>query len=125
MLNPYKQYKENSINTMTKGELLILLFDEAIKKLNQSKLLIEHGDYDNANINLTKVRHIFNYLIATLDDKFQLSRDLADMYIFFNAEIVKASSLKTTKYIDEILPIIKDLRNTWTEADKIARKVKN
>lgn len=124
MLNPFEQYKKTSVNTMTRGELLILLFDEAIKKLNQGKLLMEHEDYENANIILEKTRKIFNHLIVTLDDKYQLSQELADMYMFFNTQIIKSSSMKSTKYIDEILPIIKDLRNTWSEADKIARKTK-
>lgn len=124
MLNPFEQYKKTSVNTMTKGELLILLFDEAIKKLNQSKILMEHEDYENANETLAKTRSIFNYLIVSLDDNYQLSRDLSEMYMFFNTEIIRASSMKSTKYIDEILPMVKDLRNTWAEADKIARKVK-
>lgn len=125
MLNPFEQYKKTSVNTMTKGELLILLFDEAIKKLNQSKLLMEHNDFENANMSLEKTRKIFNHLIVTLDDKYQLSQDLADMYMFFNSQIIKSSSMKSTKYIDEILPMIKDLRNTWEEADKISRTLKN
>lgn len=125
MINPFEQYKQTSVNTMTKGELLILLFDEAIKKLNQSKLLLEHEDFNNANISLEKVRKIFNHLIVTLDDKYQLSNELREMYMFFNSEIIKASSMKSTKYIDDILPLIKELRNTWAEADKIARMVKS
>jgi len=125
MLNPFEQYKKTSVNTMTKGELLILLFDEAIKKLNQSKLLIEHNDYESANISLEKTRKIFNHLIVTLDDKYRLSQDLEDMYMFFNSQIIKAASMKSTKYIDEILPMIKELRNTWAEADKISRTSKN
>lgn len=121
MLNPFEQYKKTSVNTMTKGELLILLFDEAIKKLNQGKILIEHKDYVQANIILEKCRKIFNHLIVTLDDKYELSHDLADMYMFFNKEIVMASSMKTTKNIDNILPMVKDLRNTWAEAEKLAK----
>ncbi len=125
MLNPFEQYKKTSVNTMTKGELLILLFDEAIKKLNQSKLLIEYNDYESANISIEKTRKIFNHLIVTLDDKYQLSQDLEDMYMFFNSQLIKASSMKSTKYIDDILPMVKDLRNTWAEADKISRTSKN
>lgn len=125
MINPFEQYKKTSVNTMTKGELLILLFDEAIKKLNQSRILMEHEDFENANVNLEKTRRIFNHLIVTLDDKYELSKELADMYMFFNSQIIKASSMKSTKYTDDILPIIKDLRNTWAEADKIARMSKN
>lgn len=125
MINAFEQYKKTSVNTMTKGELLILLFDEAIKRLNQSKILMENNDYNNANINLEKARKIFNHLIVTLDDKYEISQELTDMYMFFNSEIVKASSMKSTKYIDEILPIIKEMRDTWAEADKIARVSKN
>lgn len=125
MLNPFEQYKKTSINTMTKGELLILLFDEAIKRLNQSKILMDNNDFDNANRSLEKTRKIFNHLIVTLDDKYKLSQELADMYMFFNSEIIKASSMKSTKYIDEILPMVKDLRNTWEEADRITRASKN
>ncbi|HBD64640.1 MAG TPA: flagellar export chaperone FliS [Clostridiales bacterium] len=125
MLNPFEQYKKTSVNTMTKGELLLLLFDEAIKKLNQGKLLIENNDYDNANVVLGKTRHIFNHLIVTLDDKYVLSQELADMYMFINGEIIKATSMKSAKYIDEILPIVKELRDTWAEADVIARASRN
>jgi flagellar protein FliS len=125
MLNPFEQYKKTTVNTMTKGELLILLFDEAIKRLNQGKVLMEHNDFDNANVSLEKTRKIFNHLIVTLDDKYSLSQELADMYMFFNSQIIKASSMKSTKYIDDILPIVKDMRDTWAEADKIARTAKS
>ena len=125
MLNPYEQYKKTSVNTMTKGELLLLLFDEVIKKLNHSKILMENNDFEQANVNLAKCRKIFNHLIVSLDDKYELSRELTEMYLFFNREIIKASSTKSTKNIDEILPMIKDLRITWAEADKIARASKS
>lgn len=125
MFNPFEQYKKTSINTMTKGELLLLLYDEAIKKMNQSKILMENKDYNNANINLEKCRKIFNYLIVTLDDKYEVSKELTNMYLFFNTELVKASSMKSTKYIDDVLPLVKDLRDTWAEADKIARTAKH
>jgi len=125
MINPYEQYKRTSINTMTKGELLLLLLDEVIKKLNHSKILMENSDFDQANINLVKCRKIFNYLIVSLDDKYEISSELSEMYMFFNKEIIKASATKNTKNIDDILPMIKDLRNTWAEADKISRASKN
>lgn len=124
MLNPYEQYKKASVNTMTKGELLLLLFDEIIKKLNYSKILMENKDFDQADINLKKCKDIINHLIVSLDDKYELSGELTELYLFFNREITKASYSKNTKAIDDILPIIKDLRNTWAEADKISRTAK-
>lgn len=125
MLNAFEQYKKTSVNTMTKAELLILLFDEVIKKLKCSRILIEQGDIKNAKINLEKARNIFTYLTVSLDEKYDIFQELSDMYMFFNTEIIKASSLKSVKYIDEILPMVKELRDTWEEADKIARAAKN
>lgn len=125
MINAFEQYKKTSVNTMTKGELLVLLYDEAIKKMNLSKILMENNDYENANVNLEKCRKIFNHLIVTLDDKYALSKDLAEMYMFFNKELILASSKKSVQNIDNILPLVKELRNTWAEAEKIAKTARN
>ncbi|MEL7649264.1 MAG: flagellar export chaperone FliS [Sedimentibacter sp.] len=125
MISAFEQYKKTSVNTMTRGELLVLLYDEAIKKMNMSKMLMENNDFDNAGINLEKCRKIFNHLIVTLDDNYALSKDLREMYMFFNKELILASSKKSIKNIDNILPLVKDLRNTWEEADKIAKSAKS
>ena len=34
----YQRYREDSLNTMTQGELLLLLYDELIKRLTQAEL---------------------------------------------------------------------------------------
>ncbi|WP_313162747.1 flagellar export chaperone FliS [Sedimentibacter sp.] len=125
MLNPYEQYKINSINTMTKGELLIMIFDELIKKLNRSIVLIENKDFEQSKIQLDKSRKIINHLIVTLDEQYEITPNLTELYMFFNRELIKAAGYKDAKYINEIMPMIKDLRNTWAEADKIAKLSKS
>ncbi|NYB72627.1 flagellar export chaperone FliS [Sedimentibacter hydroxybenzoicus DSM 7310] len=125
MLNPYEQYKINSINTMTKGELLIMIFDELIKKLNRSIVLIENKDFEQSKIQLDKSRKIINHLIVTLDEQYEITPNLTELYMFFNRELIKAAGYNDPKYINEIMPMIKDLRNTWAEADKIAKLSKS
>ncbi len=125
MLNPYEQYKINSINTMTKGELLLMIFDELIKKLNYSIVLIENKDFDQSKIYLDKSKKIINYLIATLDEQYEITSNLRELYMFFIKELIKAAGYNDPKYINEIMPMIKDLRDTWAEADKIAKASKN
>ena len=34
----YQRYREESLNTMTQGELLLLLYDELVKRLRQADL---------------------------------------------------------------------------------------
>jgi flagellar protein FliS len=106
---------------MTKGELLVLLYDEMIKRLNHGKILMENGCYEEANNNFKKCRKILSHLTATLDSNFEFYDDLVSIYSFLSREIIKASSLKNIGVVDEILPLIRELRDTWAEADKIAR----
>lgn len=125
MLNPYEQYKKTSVQTMTKGELLLCLFDESIKKLNQAKILMDNNDFEQSKVLLVNCKEIFIYLISTLDFKFEMSNDLYEMYSFFNREISKSITSKQTKPIEEIIPLIRDYRDTWEQADKLARSSKN
>lgn len=41
----YQQYKQQSVNTMTKGELLILLYDEAVKRLSRAEMALKSNDF--------------------------------------------------------------------------------
>lgn len=121
MFNPYQQYMQNSLETMTKGELLIQLFDGAIKKLTLAKVMLEQSKDDEAVAHLNKTRAIFNYLMVTLDDSYEISAELNDLYMFLNGEVIRAAARKDVSIIDAILPIVRDLRDTWTEADKLAK----
>ncbi len=120
--NPYEQYKTASVNTMTQGEMLIALYDEIIKQLNKSIIFIQEKNIPEANKSLIKSQDIINYLIATLDDKYPISAQLTAMYEFFNQQIIQSNIKKETAYIDEILPMITDLKVTFAQADKLARK---
>ena len=43
--NPIMQYQEQAINTMSKGELLIKLYDEILKNINYASILLKQKDY--------------------------------------------------------------------------------
>lgn len=121
MNNPYENYKNNSINTMTKGEQLILLFEKAEQRLNIAKTFFEQNKIDEAIHQLNRTRDIFNYLMVCLDKKFEYARDLLELYTFINTEIIKAAGRKDVKFIEGILPIVHELRDTWTQAEKLAK----
>jgi len=121
MINKFEQYKLNSIGTMTKGELLLTLYDEAIKKLTHAKILMENKDFNIARVNLKKCRDIFNHLLYTLNNDYDIAKELGDLYRFFNSELIKAEVQNSVEMIDGILPLVKELRDTWEKADKIAK----
>lgn len=121
MINPYKNYKNMSINTMTKGEQLVLLFDKIVQRLTLATILFQDNKIEEAIVNLNKTKDIFNFLMVNLDSNYEISKNLMELYTFFNAEIIKSAAKKDISPITEILPIVKDLRDTWEEAEKLSR----
>ena len=64
--NPIMQYQEQAINTMSKGELLIKLYDEVLKNINYASILLKQEDYPMAEQYCDKSKNIFNYLSITI-----------------------------------------------------------
>ncbi|MGN0623399.1 MAG: flagellar export chaperone FliS [Oscillospiraceae bacterium] len=121
-MNPYKKYQEQSVATMTQGEMLNLLYETCSKRLNAGVMYIEEKRYDLANENLQKAQRIITYLNNTLDRKYEISQNLSSLYDYFNEQIIKGNIHKDTAVIKEIIPMIDDLGKTFKQAEKLARQ---
>ena len=86
----FQQYKEQSINTMTQGELLLLLYDELYKRLAQGELMLDQQNYETYEAALERAVAIIEYLDATLDRQYPISRNLAQLYEYFTYELGRA-----------------------------------
>ena len=63
--NGYQQYKVQSVNTMTSSEMLLLLYDELIKRLGRAQIALEDKNYDLFNESVKRSREIVQYLNDT------------------------------------------------------------
>lgn len=123
--NPYTQYKEQSLSTMAPGELLVKLFDEVIKQCRLSAIAIRSKDYGQANDGLTKSQTIITTLMSSLDMRYPISAELREMYVFLGKQLLNANLQKDAILIEQVLPLIKDLRDSFEQADKISRQNKH
>ncbi len=121
MQNPYEKYKEQSVMTMTGGDMINLLFETALKRLNEGLKCLEQKDYEGSNTAFQKAQSIFVHLDVTLDDKYEISKNLSALYEFFNYKIVQANMKKDPQPVEEILPLIGELKESFQQADKQAR----
>ncbi|MEG2054172.1 MAG: flagellar export chaperone FliS [Oscillospiraceae bacterium] len=119
--NPYANYKQNSVYTMTQGELLLLLYDEIIKQMEGAKVFIAEKDIQKKNAALKKAQRIFNHLTITLNHKYAISSNLSSLYDFFNRQLIQANIKNDIKFIDDIMPMVCDLRDAFAQADKNVR----
>lgn len=119
--NPYESYKKQSIMTMTPGDMLITLYDEILKECTAGKIAIAKKNYTEVNRALQKVQRILNHLKTTLDFKYEISESLSSLYDYFIRQVMEANIKKDAALLDEVMPMIKDLRDTYSEADKRSR----
>ncbi|MCM1988108.1 flagellar export chaperone FliS [Oceanirhabdus seepicola] len=121
--NAANAYKTNSVNYASKEQLLLMLIDGAVKFVKKAHNDILEKRVQEAHINLTKTQNIFYELMATLDMNAagEWGKNLYNIYEFITRRLGEANMKKDAKILEEIIPLIEDIRNTWCEAEKISR----
>lgn len=119
--NPYAAYKQQSVMTMTPGQMLIAVFDELIKQINIAILSFEKNDYSEINRSLLKSQRILTELRSTLNFDYEISKNLNDIYNFLNRAIMNANIKKDPSELKDVLEIVQGLRDAFFEADKSTR----
>ncbi len=120
----YQQYQQNSIMTASPEELTLMLYNGAIKFINLGKLHIENKEIEKANNAIKRAQDIIMELNNTLDMNYEISNNLRSIYTFILEKLIDANIKKDVKFLDEALPLIEEIRDTWKEAMKEARKIK-
>ena len=83
----FQQYKEQSVNTMTQGELLLLLYDELVKRVTRAELALNKEDYATLDASVDRCLDILRYLDDTLDMQYPVSGNLTKLYEYFCYEL--------------------------------------
>ena len=115
-----QQYKAQMINTMTQGELLLLLYDELVKRLTQAELALDKQLFDVFEASVQRSVEIVNYLDMTLDMSYPISRELARLYEYFTYELNRAKIGRNPKPLTHTKEKIMELRDAFRVAQKSA-----
>lgn len=121
MQNPYARYKEQSVMTMTQGDMINLLFDETVNRLNKGLYCLETRNYEGSNTHFKKAQAIISHLSSTLDPQYEVSQGLDALYEYFNHQILQANIKKDPEPVTEVLPMIMELKEAFAQADKQVR----
>ncbi|MBU5483071.1 flagellar export chaperone FliS [Clostridium sp. MSJ-11] len=121
--NAYNAYKNNSVNFASKEQLLLMLLDGAVKFSKIAKNAIVEKDVKKAHENIIKTENIFYELVASLDVERAGSwgGSLVQIYEFIIQRLVDANIKKDVAIMDEVIPLIEEVRDTWEEAYKISK----
>ena len=114
----YQQYKQQSLNTMTPGELLLLVLDELVKRLVRGDLALQQQDYALFEASIDRCIAIVRYLDDTLDRKYEISRELHRLYEFFSYDLNRIKIGRNKEELDRLSPLVIDLRDTFRIAER-------
>ena len=121
--NGYNIYKSNSVNYASKEQLLLMLVDGAVKFTKIGRQAILDKDIQKANDSLKRVQDIFVELMSTLDRSAgDWAEKLFNVYLYIKDRLFEANIKKDSAIIDEIIPLIESIRDTWNEAYKLSKK---
>ncbi len=114
----YQNYKQQSINSMTPGELLLLLYDELVKRSTLASLALDKQDWPAFEAALDRCTDIVNYMDETLDRQYPISQDLSRMYDYFTYELGRIKVGRNKKELDRLRPMLADMRDTFRTAER-------
>lgn len=114
----YQQYKQQSINSMTPGELLMLLYDELVKRSTLASLAMDKMDWPVFEAAVERCIDIINYLDETLDHQYPISHDLSRMYDYFTYELGRIKIGRNKKELERLRPMLADMRDAFRTAEK-------
>jgi len=114
----YQQYKQQSVNTMTGGELLLLLYDELVKRGTIASIALDKADYPAFEAAIDRCIDIVNYLDETLDRKYPISKDLSRMYEYFTYQLGAIKIGRNKRELEQIRPMLAEMRDAFHTAEK-------
>ncbi|MEG0019735.1 MAG: flagellar export chaperone FliS [Oscillospiraceae bacterium] len=111
------QYKEQSVNTMTKIEMLTTLYDEAVKRTNRSKVALEAKERGLFESELSRAVEIIFYLDNTLDQSYAISKDLHKIYDYMTYELNKVRVTERYDGADVVCSMLTELKDSFIAAN--------
>lgn len=119
--NQYQAYRQQSVLTMTQGEMLKAVYDGLLKALYSAQKAFETKDYALINKHLLKAQEILEYLKNTLNPKYEIAQNLSALYDYFLEKVRGANVTKSPDGLDEVETMITELRDAFVQADKNVR----
>ena len=108
-------YQDSAVTTQSKGRLVVMLYDGAIKF---SKLAIKEIEANNPEAKgkyIDKAKDIINELNAVLDMDAggEIAVNLRKLYCFMNSRLSQANIERDPQMIREVITLLEELNQSW------------
>ena len=110
-------YFKTNVSTTDQGHLLIMLYDGALKFLQQAREKILAKDYAAKGLLISKVIDIINELAGSLNMEKggSLATNLNNLYFLCTARLLQANLKLDLNALDSVVKILEGLRSAYAE----------
>jgi len=123
--NAYQESKRYAIESLSKGEVVVKLFEEASKQIKMAILLTEREEFVKSFNCIAKGQKIISSLILSLDMQYPISIELNEMYNFIYAKLGEANVSRDIQLMKDLWSLINDLKDSFSEAEKMNSSAKS
>jgi len=122
--NALSTYKETKIKTAGQGQLIVMLYEEAVKHLTRALEMMDSkkqkkdpGKIEQIGKSVMKTEEIITELMVSLDFERggEISKNLFALYSWFNRELLEANIAQDTDRITAVKNMLADLKDTWSQ----------
>ncbi|HZO91644.1 MAG TPA: flagellar export chaperone FliS [Chthonomonadaceae bacterium] len=116
----HQQYQKALVETASPTRLIVLLYDGAIRFCSLGREAMLARDLEAQSTNLIKAQRILGELMSSLDSKVggEVAQNLFQLYRYMLEQLVQANLYDQTEPVDEVLAMLRELRDTWQEVDR-------
>ena len=125
-MNPYaaqsNAYRESSVMTASPEQLVVMLYDGAVRFLRQAEGAMDSAQWVQASERLQRAEAILDELLATLNmDAGEVATRLQAIYAFCRRSLIEARLERSTVKVGHVIRLMADLREAWSQVAAPAR----
>ena len=114
-MNEVGAYKDAAVTTQSKGRLIVMLYEGAIKFMKLAVKELEAGNNLEKGQYINRAQDIINELNAILDTDTggELANNLRKLYCFMSNRLAQANTKRDPHIIREVISIMEELNQGW------------
>lgn len=114
-----QEYQKGAIGGASPVQLVVMMYDGALRFMEQGKHAMKLKDLEKQNYYLLKAQKIVMELTACLDMEQggEIAQNLLALYGYVVNELMEANMKDLPEGIDRAIRVISDLRESWVQVE--------
>ena len=114
-MNPASVYQDYAVETQSRGKIVVLLYDGAIKFLKLAKSELDKGNFFEKGQYIGRAQDIISELNSVLDMEVggEVAQNLRSLYNFMSTHLIDANIKSDPDKIDDVITLLEELNKGW------------